>query len=82
MQKSINLKKLHRNIKSKAVYEEMIESMNQLKAGVSELRVYQDFGNRCDVREYMKFSSLLAQNLKKRFKRIIVYVEDRNKRGI
>lgn len=58
-------KKLHRNIKSKAVYEEMIESMNQLKAGVSELRVYQDFGNRCDVREYMKFSSLLAQNLKK-----------------
>ncbi len=59
------LKKLHKNIKSKAVYEEMTESMNQLKSGVSELTVYQDFGNRCDVREYMKLSSLLAQNLKK-----------------
>lgn len=58
-------KKLHKNIKSKVVYEEMTESMNQLKSGVSELRVYQDFGNRCDVKEYMKFSSLLAQNLKK-----------------
>lgn len=58
-------KKIHRNIKSKIVYEEMTESMNQLKSGISELQVYQDFGNRCDVREYMKFSSLLAQNLKK-----------------
>ncbi len=58
-------KKFHKNIKSKAVYEEMTESMNQLKSGVSELTVYRDFGNRCDVREYMKLSSLLAQNLKK-----------------
>lgn len=58
-------KKIHKNVKSKIVYEEMTESMNQLKSGVSELRVYQDFGNRCDVREYMKLSSLLAQNLKK-----------------
>lgn len=58
-------KKSHKNIKPKVVYEEMTESMNQLKSGVSELRVYQDFGNRCDVREYMKLSSLLAQNLKK-----------------
>ena len=58
-------KKLHKNVKSKVVYEEMTESMNQLKSGVSELTVYHDFGNRCDVREYMKLSSLLAQNLKK-----------------
>ena len=58
-------KKRYKNIKSNVVYEEMTESTNQLKSGVSELNVYQDFGNRCDVREYMKFSSLLAQNLKK-----------------
>lgn len=68
-------KKRYKNIKSNVVYEEMTESMNQLKSGVSELNVYQDFGNRCDVREYMKFSSLLAQNLKKGSRELLSMLE-------
>ena len=47
------------------VYEEMNESLVQLKRGMSEQAVYERFGVRCRIREYMKFSSLLIQNLKK-----------------
>lgn len=47
------------------VYEEMIESYNQMKAGISEAKIYEDFGKRCGIKEYQKFSTLVVQNLKK-----------------
>lgn len=47
------------------VYEEMSESLNELNAGVSEILVYQNFGRRCDTKEYLKFSSLIVQNITK-----------------
>jgi len=68
-------KLLHGHTKKKIVYEEMTESVNQLKAGVSEQLVYQEFGNRCDERLYMKFSSLLTQNLKKGSRELIAMLE-------
>ncbi len=52
-------------VKMRYVYEEMNESLVQLKRGMSERAVYERFGVRCRIREYMKFSSLLIQNLKK-----------------
>lgn len=47
------------------VYDEMEETYNQMLAGLSEMTAYEDFGRRCDVKEYMKFSTLLIQNMKK-----------------
>ena len=47
------------------VYEEMHYSCNELKAGVSESRVYENFGRRTGIQEYTRLCALLSQNLKK-----------------
>lgn len=57
------------------IYEEMAESYNQLKTGIPESAVYERFGQRCGLKEYMKFSSLICQNLKKGTKDLIVLLE-------
>ena len=51
--------------KERIAYEEMYETECYIESGMSELEAYEEFGRRCDCREYMKFASLLAQNLKK-----------------
>lgn len=57
------------------IYEEMAESYNQLRAGIPESVVYERFGQRCGLKEYLKFSSLICQNLKKGTKDLIVLLE-------
>lgn len=47
------------------LYEEMLYSCNELQAGVSESRVYENFGRRTGVQEYTRLCTLLNQNLKK-----------------
>lgn len=46
----------------RAAYEEMLKSAGELKQGVSESRVYNDFAGRCSLSCYLKLSSLLEQN--------------------
>ena len=36
-----------------------------MQGGIAELEAYERFGKRCKVNVYMKFSMLLAQNLRK-----------------
>ena len=48
------------------VYEEMYVTSGQLKSGESEARAFAEFGNRCGLQQYRKFSGLLEQNRKKR----------------
>lgn len=50
---------------SNAVYEEMNITCQEMRSGVSELKAYEQFGRRCGLQLYSKFSSLLIQNLKK-----------------
>lgn len=47
------------------VYEEMLVTMRELESGMSELRAYELFGKRIGILAYMKFSTLLVQNLRK-----------------
>lgn len=47
------------------VYEEMAVSLRQMQGGVSEAEVYERFGKRCGVTVYVKFGTLLSQNLRK-----------------
>ena len=47
------------------VYEEMLVTMRELDSGMSELRAYELFGKRIGILSYMKFSTLLMQNLRK-----------------
>lgn len=51
--------------KKHPLYEEMRYSCNEMRAGISESKVLEDFSRRIDVPEYAKFSGLLVQNLKK-----------------
>lgn len=52
-------------IKNRYVYEEMAESLNQMRAGIPERMAYEHFGQQCNTKEYLKFSTLLVQNMKK-----------------
>lgn len=47
------------------VYEEMLVSLREMENGMSEARAYELFGRRTGILSYMKFCTLLVQNLKK-----------------
>lgn len=49
---------------TRAVYEEMLYSVSELKKGVPEGQVYQAFGRRCRLQPYIRFCALLEQNRK------------------
>lgn len=46
-------------------YEEMLLTVHELKLGIPESNAYERFGKRAGLLPYMKFSSILVQNLKK-----------------
>ncbi|MBR1742162.1 MAG: type II secretion system F family protein [Lachnospiraceae bacterium] len=47
------------------VYEEMAVTIREIENGMSEARAYELFGKRTEMLPYMKFCTLLVQNLKK-----------------
>lgn len=57
-------KKMPKQILSPA-YEEMVFSCNELNAGMSEVLVYERFGNRSGLQEYARLATMLGVNLKK-----------------
>ncbi len=46
-------------------YEEMIYTSKQMLDGMTEAQAYLEFGKRCRLHTYLKFSNLLEQNLRK-----------------
>ncbi len=46
------------------VFEEMRYTLLEMESGVGELQAYQNFANRVRVQKYVKFVSLLEQNVK------------------
>lgn len=46
-------------------YEEMKATANELKLGVAETAAYEQYGRRVGLLPYIKFSSLITQNMKK-----------------
>lgn len=47
------------------VYEEMLLAVHDMENGMSERQAYELFGKRTGILSYMKFSTLLVQNLRK-----------------
>ena len=47
------------------VYEEVLRTVREMESGKTELQAYESFGSRCQLSQYRKCASLLAQNLKK-----------------
>lgn len=55
----------HRGIYKRKAYEEMVNTMNQIRGGIPEGEAYENYGTRCSVSIYRKFGTLLSQNLRK-----------------
>lgn len=51
--------------KTRYIYEEMLLTVQELKLGIPEANAYERFGKRVGLLPFMKFSSMLVQNLKK-----------------
>ena len=51
--------------KKQYVYEEIVVAVRELSSGVSESAVYENFGIRCQSRQYTRLATLLSQNLRK-----------------
>ena len=49
----------------KFLYEEMKRALCEMQGGISEAESYERFGKRCGITIYIKFGTLLAQNLRK-----------------
>lgn len=46
-------------------YEEMEMALREMNYGISELKAYENFGKRCASQNYIRFSSLLIQQVKR-----------------
>ncbi len=46
-------------------YEEVVRCCREMKSGMAEDQAYERFGRRCDLPEYIRLGSMLAQNVKK-----------------
>ncbi|MFP4697748.1 MAG: type II secretion system F family protein [Eubacteriales bacterium] len=51
--------------KKRYLYEEAKRTWFEIQGGNSELVAYENFGKRCKLPEFMKFSSLIVQNMRK-----------------
>ncbi len=58
-------RKLKNGGKKRYLYEEMLLTERQLENGMNEGKAYELFGKRIGLLKYMKFSTVLMQNLKK-----------------
>ncbi|MFA9463507.1 MAG: hypothetical protein ACERKN_04380 [Velocimicrobium sp.] len=70
-----NKEKQKKGMKVKYVYEEMLITQKEILNGVSEVRAYEQFGKRIKRLEYLKFSTLLSQNLRKGSNRMLELLE-------
>ncbi len=52
-------------IKQRYAYEEMLATASELRLGVSEVTAYEQYGRRIGLIPYIKFGTLITQNLKK-----------------
>ncbi len=57
------------------VYEELCVTMQELKDGVSEGQAIENFGKRCRSMPYMRFASVVTQNLRKGAEGILTILE-------
>ena len=57
--------KRKKGAKEQAAYEELLIAVREIRMGVSEGAAYEKFGKRTGVREYIRLSTFLTQNVKK-----------------
>ena len=57
------------------VYEEMMVSVYEMENGMAEARAYELFGKRTGLLQYMKFCTMIVQNLRKGSEDLLVLLE-------
>ena len=67
--------KKQENMQIRYAYEEWVFTWNEMKNGVSEVAALEAFGRRVGVASYLKFSTLLSQNLRKGSKGLMELLE-------
>lgn len=60
-----NYERQKQGLGTHAVYEEMTVTLREMQGGVPEAEAYERFGKRCGITTYVKFGTLLSQNLRK-----------------
>ncbi len=63
------------NGKRQYVYEELCVALQEMKDGISESKAIENFGRRCKLLPYLRFTSVITQNLKKGSEGIIDILE-------
>lgn len=61
--------------KRQYVYEELCVALQEMKDGISESKAIENFGKRCKLLPYLRFTSVITQNLKKGSEGIIDILE-------
>lgn len=60
-----NYEQQKEDMKERTVYEEMKTTLREMQGGITEAEAYERFGKRCGTTAYLKFGTLLSQNLRK-----------------
>lgn len=68
-------KQIKKGGKKQYVYEEMCVLLQEIKDGMSEGRAIERFGRRCRLLPYLRFCSVLTQNMKKGAKGVLAILE-------
>lgn len=63
------------------VYEEILRTVREMAAGVPEALAYENFGLRCQNREYTRLSTLLSQNLRKGNSEMLNILQEESKKA-
>ena len=62
-----------------AAYEEMNIVCQAMKSGMPETKAYEQFGRRCGLQLYSKFSTLLTQNLRKGSTKLVPMLKEESR---
>ena len=54
-----------KQVRKHYIDEEVRKCCNEMRSGIAEAQAYENFGRRCQIPEYIKTGTLLAQNLRK-----------------
>lgn len=68
-------KRKNHHISEQPAYEEMLITCREMESGTGEQRAYENYGDRCGLSEYRKFSNILAQNLRKGSQGVVALLE-------
>lgn len=74
-------KKRSKGAPQRFVYEELLRTVREMAAGVPEAVAYENFGLRCQNREYTRLSTLLSQNLRKGNSEMLKILQEESKKA-